>query len=69
MDNKECSGRGCQIVLADSTDMTCNSGCHKLDTFNWLENIPDVYNTSDLVEVRFKNTRKGYYSNANLIRL
>lgn len=69
MDEMGCYGRGCRILAAGSPDMTCNSGCHKLDTFNWLENIPDVHNTSDLVEVRFKNTRKGYYSNANLIRL
>jgi cell fate regulator YaaT (PSP1 superfamily) len=69
MDEMGCFGRGCRILAADSTEMTCNSGCHKLNTFNWLENIPEAHTTSDVVEVRFKNTRKGYYGNANLIRL
>ena len=39
------------------------SGCNKLDVFNWLETIPDNNFVGNLVEVRFKNTRKGYYIN------
>ncbi len=69
MDEMGCFGRGCRVIAADSLEMTCNSGCHKLNTFNWLENTPEAHSTSDVVEVRFKNTRKGYFSNANLIRL
>ncbi len=69
MNEKECSGRGCRNFTADSSEVICNTGCHKLDTFDWLENTPEPNNTWDLVEVQFKNTRKGYYSNTNLIRL
>ena len=39
-------------------------GCNKLDVFNWLEDIPGNDVTENMVEVRFKNTRKGYYINS-----
>jgi cell fate regulator YaaT (PSP1 superfamily) len=45
----------------------CN--CNKLDTNNWLEGIPKVGAETELVEVRFKNTRKGIYRNVNKLRL
>ena len=38
-------------------------GCNKLDVFNWLETIPDNDSDGNVAEVRFKNTRKGYYIN------
>lgn len=39
----------------------------KLHCYNWLGDIPGGCANSDLVEVQFKNTRKGYYRNsANL---
>jgi cell fate regulator YaaT (PSP1 superfamily) len=41
----------------------------KLPTFDWLYNIPAGTRPSDLVEVRFKNTRKGIYNNVNHLRL
>jgi cell fate regulator YaaT (PSP1 superfamily) len=44
------------------------SGANKLDEFNWLAGLP--YNTryNEVIEVRFKNTRKGFYRNVNDIR-
>ena len=44
-------------------------GCAKLEAFNWLQNIPSHSTDTDLVEVRFKNTRKGYFRNQNQLRL
>ena len=44
-------------------------GCAKLEAFDWLQNIPSYPGDSDLVEVRFKNTRKGYFWNSNKLRL
>jgi len=42
----------------------CNCpGCNKLDVFDWLETMPPSKSTENLVEVRFKNTRKGYFVN------
>ena len=41
----------------------------KLYVHDWLSDIKDTINTSSLIEVRFKNTRKDYYQNPNNIRL
>ena len=52
----------------------CGKCCHgeprgKLHSFNWLEDIPGGYADSDMVEVQFKNTRKGFYKNSTNIPL
>ncbi len=56
----------------------CNGGlCHKgvgrsdhqLNTYDWLADVPGNVDTTDLVEVQFKNTRKGYYHNVNKLDL
>ena len=44
-------------------------GCSKMNVFNWLENIPDNDFLENIVEVRFKNTRKGYYVNSSEMTL
>ena len=44
-------------------------GCIKLETFDWLNNIPESMIKTDIVEVRFKNTRKEFFHNANGLRL
>lgn len=46
---------------------TCARGCRgncKLQSYNWLEDIPGGFAESEFVEVTFKNTRKGYYKNS-----
>ena len=43
-------------------------GCSKLATTDWLKDIPGAGNFNDIIEVRFKNTRKGYYRNVHNIR-
>jgi cell fate regulator YaaT (PSP1 superfamily) len=43
-------------------------GCSKLVTHDWLQDIPKDQQFSDLIEVRFKNTRKGFYRNVHDIR-
>lgn len=47
----------------------CCSGTHKLEVYNWLEDLPEVLIESQMVEVQFKNTRKGYYLNSNNIEI
>lgn len=37
---------------------------NKLNTYDWLCDVPDAENATDYVEVQFKNTRKGYYLNS-----
>lgn len=41
----------------------------KLDVYDWLKDLPEAAQENDLVEVRFKNTRKGYYRNTAHIKL
>ncbi len=51
----------------------CCHGCGKMDaplnTFDWLAGIPGNEDYTDIVEVQFKNTHKGYYKNSNNIPL
>ena len=41
----------------------------QLNTYDWLADVPGNDDTTDLVEVQFKNTRKGYYHNVNKLDL
>ena len=51
----------------------CKQGCgrqdRQLNTYDWLADVPGNVDTTDLVEVQFKNTRKGYYHNVNNLDL
>ena len=56
----------------------CDRGlCHQavgrqdrqLNTYDWLADVPENTLTTDLVEVQFKHTRKGYYHNVNHLPL
>ncbi len=42
---------------------------NKLNTYDWLADIPGNAEESDMVEVQFKNTRKGYYRNSSQLPL
>jgi len=42
---------------------------NKLNTFDWLCDVPDAEGATDYVEVQFKNTRKGYYLNSSKLPL
>lgn len=41
----------------------------QLNTYDWLADIPGNTDITDLVEVQFKHTRKGYYHNVNNLDL
>ena len=63
--------RGCVTDVNDKGEIiSCKSikDCHKLTVYDWLRNVPAdrVY---DIFEVRFKNTRKGFYRNTNSLEL
>ena len=56
----------------------CDRGlCHQavgrqdkqLNTYDWLADVPGNISDTDLVEVQFKHTRKGYYNNVNKLPL
>ncbi len=42
---------------------------HKLDEYNWLADIPFDERYNEVIEVRFKNTRKGFFRNVNGLKL
>ncbi len=43
--------------------------CAKLDVQDWLKDIQNTQNKDEIVEIRFKNTRKDYYRNVNKLPL
>ena len=62
----ETNAEATRSEAANTPKKKCCGGCQrgKLHSFNWLEDIPGGYADSDLVEVQFKNTRKGFYRNS-----
>ena len=42
-----------------------NNSAHMLPVSDWLADLPETVAKTDMVEVQFKNTRKGYYRNVN----
>ena len=57
---KECCG---QCTSQDSEPRS------KLNSYNWLADVPGGYNDFEIVEVTFKNTRKGFFKNSSHIPL
>ena len=56
---------------ADENKVTQERKCPrgKLHCYNWLEDVPGGFANFDIVEVQFKNTRKGFYKNSTNIPL
>lgn len=62
-------GRGCCFTPAEEgMEATSCKGCFKLHASDWLADYPDNF-PDDIYEIRFKNTRKGYYRNVNGLAL
>ena len=47
----------------------CTRHNNKLHIYDWLHDFPEFQELSKMVEVQFKNTRKGYYINSNNLEL
>ena len=45
------------------------NSAHMLPVTDWLSDLPETKKATDLVEITFKNTRKGYYRNSNNLPL
>jgi cell fate regulator YaaT (PSP1 superfamily) len=66
--------RGCRCAPqpnnARQEEMHAHS-CTKLNVFNWLDNIetPDSFPSFDVVEVRFKNSRKDFFRQPDDVKL
>lgn len=66
-DNEDIQGlHGEELFMPD---VTYKPGNNKLDSFNWLQELSETSDENDIIEIRFKNTRKGFYRNVNGLRL
>jgi cell fate regulator YaaT (PSP1 superfamily) len=45
------------------------NACNKLNTYDWLDDLPELDDNSNIVEIRFKNTRKEFFRNDNDIKI
>ena len=73
-----CSSGGCGTTT-NGVPAGCNNngscgtsdGCNKLTVFDWLGNmsLPEGQKSFDIVEVRFKNSRKEFFRNTNNLTL
>ncbi len=60
--NKKCGG-----CSKRKTDHRLLGG--KLNVYDWLKDVPESALCPNIVEVKFKNTRKGFYENVNQLKL
>lgn len=62
-----------KFKLKNGSGTLCCKGCgqqnKQLNTYDWLADIPGNAEEQDIVEVQFKNTRKGYFKNSNKLNL
>jgi cell fate regulator YaaT (PSP1 superfamily) len=71
------TGRGCSTASTGlpggcKNNGSCGAGgCNKLNVFNWLANmeLPGGQPEFDIVEIRFKNSRKEFFRNVNSLQL
>lgn len=58
--------RGCSVSRGEDDELRCEyrRGCCKLEDYNWLSGV-NQEQYDPYFEVRFKNTRKGFYINAS----
>ncbi len=64
-------GRGASFCFDeghDNLEATIHEGCYKLHETDWLAEFP-VNIPTDILEIRFKNTRRSYYQNVNNLEL
>ena len=73
-----CSSGGCNtekngIPAGCNNNGSCGTsdGCNKLSVFDWLGNmnLPEGQNRFDIVEIRFKNSRKEFFRNTNSLNI
>jgi cell fate regulator YaaT (PSP1 superfamily) len=71
------SGRGAHntpenVPAGCGSNGGCSTGgCNKMNVFDWLSNmvLPNGQKLFDIVEIRFKNSRKEFYKNVNALSL
>lgn len=69
---ESCSNNASGLPRGCRNNGACGiSGCDKLEVFDWLAGmqLPDHVKLFDIVEVRFKNSRKAFFRNADHLEL
>lgn len=76
MDKEQLADKLADIAPLSATTVRNTKSCrgctrhnNKLHVYDWLHDFPELQKASKMVEVQFKNTRKGYYINSNDIPL
>ena len=69
MDNENKKNKICNCAGRGLSAMGCGRQDRQLNTYDWLADVPGNTEETDLIEVQFKNTRKGYYHNVNNLEL
>ena len=76
MDREKLSDKLADIVPEQVTTVRNTGGCKgcprhstKLHVYDWQHDFPEMQVLTNMVEVQFKNTRKGYFLNSNNIEL
>ena len=66
-----CSTGGCAPAGCKSNGSCLTNGCSKLDVYDWLSNMdkPTNYKPFQIVEIRFKGSRKEFFINADNLYL
>ena len=66
-----CSNGGGKPNGCRSNGTCSTSGCNKLEVYDWLANIdlPGGQQAYDILEVRFKNSRKDFFRNSQKINI
>lgn len=71
MSCKSCSSGGGKPNGCRTNGTCSTSGCNKLEVYDWLANIdlPGGQQPYDILEVRFKNSRKEFFRNAEKLNI
>lgn len=64
MSCKRNTSRGCCFGKNSEGATTAKAieGCNKMETWDWLADMPNPMSDNSIYEIHFKNTRKGYYT-------
>jgi cell fate regulator YaaT (PSP1 superfamily) len=64
------SSKGGKVAGCDNNGACGTGGCNKMNVFDWLSNMDmPLQDKFNIVEVRFKNGRKEFFRNADLLSL
>jgi cell fate regulator YaaT (PSP1 superfamily) len=71
MSCSSCGSGGCSPAGCKDNGHCSTGGCNKLNVYDWLGGmaLPPNYKPFDIVEVRFKGSRKEYFRNSNQLEI